>query len=110
MTIIKIISRGNNNLPFDEKYDIYNPRLQFLDKTFTYDQNGNILENNNVFEYNNAQRNLPINDNQLPINSNYNMNDNNINNEQLNINNINIQVHQENSLSTDRRTNISNQE
>ena len=110
VTIRKIISRGNNNLPFDEKYDIYNPRLQFLDKTFTYDQNGNILENNNVFEYNNAQRNLPINDNQLRINSNYNMNDNNINNEQLNINNINIQVHQENSLSTERRTNISNQE
>ena len=108
--IKKIISRVNNNLSYDERYNIYNPRIQILDKTFTYDQNGNILGNNNVFEYNNAQRNLPINDNQLRINSNYNMNDNNINNEQLNINNINIQVHQENSLSTERCTNISNQE
>ena len=110
MTIKKIISRENGNLPYDERYNIYNPRIQFLDEAFTYDQIGNILENNNVVEYNNAQRNLPINDNQLRINSNYNMNDNNINNEQLNINNINIQVHQENSLSTERCTNISNQE
>ena len=109
VTIKKLISRGNNNLPYDERYNIYNPRLQFLDKIFTYNQNGNILENNNVIEYNNAQRNLPINENQLSINSDNNIN-NNINNEQLNINNINIQVRQDNSLSTERCTNISNQE
>ena len=109
VTIKKIISRENDNLPYDERYNIFNPRLQILDKTFTYEQNGNILENNNVVENNNIQRNLPINDNQLGINSN-NMNDNIINNEQLNINNINIQVHQENSLSTERYSDISNQE
>ena len=109
VTIKKLISRENNNLSYDERYNIYNPRLQFLDKIFTYNKNDNRLANNNIVEYNNAQRNFQINENQLSVNSDNNIN-NNINNEQLNINNINIQVRQDNSLSTERCTNISNQE
>ena len=110
VTIKKLITKRNNNLPYDERYNIYNPSLQILDKTFTYNKNNNIPEKNNVDGKNNFQTNIHINDNQQQINSDNNMNDNNINNEQLNINNINIQVHQDNSLSTERCTNISNQE
>ena len=110
VTIKKLITKRNNNLPYDERYNIYNPSLQFLDKTFTYNQNNNISEKNNVNEKNNFQTNIHINDNQQQINSDNNMNDNNINNEQINTNNITIQVHQDNFLSKERCMNKSNQE
>ena len=110
VTIKKLITKRNNNLPYDERYNIYNPSLQFLDKIFTYNQNNNISEKNSVDGKNNFQTNIHINDNQQQINSDNNMNDNNINNEQLNTNNITIQVHQDNSLSKERCMNKSNQE
>jgi len=110
VTIKKLITKRNNNLPYDERYNIYNPSLQFLDKIFTYNQNNNISEKNSVDGKNNFQTNIHINDNQQQINSDNNMNDNNINNEQLNTNNITIHVYQNNPSSKERCMNKSNQE
>ena len=61
VTIKKLISKRNDNLLNDERYNIYNPRLHFLDKTFTYNKNNNIIENNNLSKIIIIQRNLPIN-------------------------------------------------
>ena len=90
--IEKLIS--TNNIISDERFNIYNHKVQFLDKTFSYG------ENNEIVVYNNDQ-------NVLHVNNNININ---INNEQLNINNINRQFEQKDSFSTERDSNISNKE
>ena len=73
VTIKKLITKRNNNLPYDERYNIYNPSLQFLDKIFTYNQNNNISEKNNVDEKNNFQTNIHINDKLLNLIININL-------------------------------------
>ena len=93
---IKKLISNNNNLN-DWGFNRYNPRVQFLDKIFTYERNYNIVEENNI-----AQNDLHVNNN--------NINENNINNEQLNVNNVNDHFDQNDSLSTERNTNISNDE
>ena len=90
VTIKKLIS-NNNSLINDERYNEYNPSLQFLDKTFRY-RNNNVNENTNDVLYNNAQRVVPVNNNNI------------------NANNINVQVEQNDSERTKDNTNISSQE
>ena len=100
VTIKKLIS-NNNNIINDERYDQYNPSLQFLDKTFRYGNNSNVYENNNVVEENNDQRDLPVNNN---------INETNINNGELKVNDINIQDYKNNSLNSKENINISTKE
>ena len=106
ITIRKIIS-NRNDLINNPIYNKYNPQVKFFDEVKSYGKNdaqrelpiNNDISSENIVDHNNARRELPLN--------------NNINNEnlnQLNGNDVKIEIKKNNSLSTKYNSNIPEQE